>query len=104
MLVYSEVGIASRLVGLGHIFFWLPAAIYGVIQIWRKELYKVESIYQGVFVVWLSVASTFFLVSNFWDVPDAVLFAANGCSFNTQSASCSNVELLDRIEDFRASN
>ena len=100
--VYSEVGIASRLVGLGHVVFWLPAAVFGLVQIWRKQLYKVGSIYQGAFVVWLAMASTFFLASNFWDVPDTVRYVVNGCTPDTVTPGCTDYDLVNRIAAYRA--
>ena len=98
--IYSNVGISSRLVGLGHVLFWLPAAIFGVVQIWRKQLYRHDGLYAKAFAVWLSIAATFYIVSNFWDVPDAMMFVANSCSADIQSASCNNMDLVDRLSRY----
>ena len=104
LFIYSNVGIASKLVGLGHVIFWLPAAIYAFVQIWRKQLYQNEGIYQKVFVLWLTIAAGFFLASNYWDVPDAVMYVANSCTIQDLSAACNHVDLLGRIAEFKTNN
>jgi hypothetical protein len=95
--VYANVGIASKLVGLGHVVLWLPAGIFAIVQIWRKQLYRPQGAYDIAFVAWLSFASAFYLTSNYWDVPDAIMYVVNSCDTEDVSSDCNHVDLLERI-------
>ena len=99
MFIYSKVGLSSRVLGVGHVLFWLPAAVYVIYRIWRGRLFQKRGIYQHAFVFWLSCVSAMYLVSNYWDVPDALAYVTNACwSEDDQSSSCHNINLARRVD------
>ena len=102
MFLYSQVGLSSKLLGLGHVVFWLPAAIYAVVRLKNNHIknFASQGLYQKVFIVWLAFSSSLYLISNFWDVPDAITYIANTCWTETSPASspsCHHADLLNRL-------
>ncbi len=99
MFIYSKVGLSSRLLGVGHVLFWLPAALYVIFRIWRGRLFQKGGIYSQAFVFWLSCVSAMYVASNYWDVPDTLAYVTNACwSKDDQSSSCHNIDLAKRVD------